>query len=425
MDYVELIAAKRDGKELSAEQVLALIEGFGTGEVSEAQMGALLMAIQLRGMTDGEIVALTAAFVRSGERIDLSKMPKAKVDRHSTGGVGDKVPLAVAPLVAACGVAVPMIAGRGRAHVGGTLDKIESIPGFNSALDIAGFQRVLAEAGVCISDAPPALAPADRAIGALRVATATEEAVPFIMAGILSKKLAAGIDALAVDVKVGRGSFTDTVQEGRDLADALSKLGAAAGRKVRTVLTNNDQPLGRMVGHALEVREAIDVLKGGGPPDVVQVTLLVATQMLTLTGAREDLAGKSLERALAAGKAAQVFERLIEVQGGDPKVVSDPARLPRADHQVAIKCDSSGYVQAVDAREIGTMVAGLAHARDELDHAVGMEVLVKIGDKVTAGDPVAILHVREPAQADQLKLRVRKAVVIKDAAPKPFELILK
>jgi pyrimidine-nucleoside phosphorylase len=424
MDYVELIAAKRDGNELSAEQVLALIEGFGTGEVSEAQMGALLMAIQLRGMTDGEIVALTAAFVRSGERIDLSKMPKAKVDRHSTGGVGDKVPLAVAPLVAACGVAVPMVAGRGRSYVGGTLDKIESIPGFNSALDMAGFQRVLAEAGVCISDAPPEIAPADRALAALRRATATEEAVPFIMAGILSKKLAAGIDALAVDVKVGRGSFTDTLEEGRELAEALSKLGAAAGRKVRTVLTNNDQPLGRMVGHALEVREAIEVLKGGGPRDVVDVTLLVATQMLTLTGAREDLARKSLERALAAGKAAQVFERLIEVQGGDAKVVADPNRLPRTDHQVPIKCDSSGFVMGVDAREIGLVVAGLAHARAELDHAVGMEVLVKVGDRVTAGDPVAILHVREPAQADQLKLRVRKAFAIKDATPKPYQLIL-
>jgi pyrimidine-nucleoside phosphorylase len=419
MTLVELIAKKRDGGELSRADIQRLIAAFGTGELADYQMSAFCMAVFFRGMSAAETAALTDAMLRSGQVIDLSDVPQPKVDKHSTGGVGDKVSLCLAPLVAACGVAVPMISGRGLGHTGGTLDKLEAIPGFRVDLDTDTFRRIVRDVGVCMIGQTAELAPADKRIYALRDVTATVEAIPLIVASILSKKLAEGIDALVLDVKCGRGAFMKTREKARELADALVRVGSAGGKKVSALLTDMDVPLGEMVGNALETREAIEVLRGDGPDDLVRCTLALGAEMLRLAGVVKNEA-EGEEKMLAvieSGAGARVFERMIEAQGGDPRVVTDLDRLPAAEHRVVLESDVDGVVTAVDALEVGltavAMGAGRTRAEDRVDPVVGIELGVTVGEAVAKGQPLATLHVRSVDDAEPHALRLRQAIVVK------------
>jgi len=343
---VELIAAKRDGAKLESAEIQHLVRALMSGELADYQMAAWLMAVFFRGLDDEETVALTEAMLGSGRVLDLSGVPGVKVDKHSTGGVGDKVSIALAPLVAACSVPVPMVSGRGLGHTGGTLDKLEAISGFRTDLSAAE------------------IAPADKRIYALRDVTATVECIPLIVASILSKKLAEGIDALVLDVKVGRGAFMKDLHAGRALADALVRVGTLAGKRVVALLTDMDAPLGVAVGNAIETREALDVLAGGGPADLVECTLRLGAEMLRLAGvaSSEAQAMGSLTGAIASGKAARTAERMIEAQGGDPRVVADRTRLSVAAEEIVIASAREGYRCADDRARRGRDGGG-AHAR--------------------------------------------------------------
>jgi pyrimidine-nucleoside phosphorylase len=427
---VELIARKRDGGHLTEPEIARLIRAHGSGELADYQMSALCMAIFFRGMDDAETVALTRAMLGSGDVIDLSDVPGIKVDKHSTGGVGDKVSLCLAPLVAACGVPVPMVSGRGLGHTGGTLDKLEAIPGFRVTLDVPTFRRIVREVGACMIGQTERIAPADKRIYALRDVTATVEAIPLIVASILSKKLAEGIDALVLDVKVGRGAFMKTEADARALAEALVRVGTAAGKKVVALLTDMSAPLGRAVGNANETREALEVLRGGGPADLVECTLALGAEMLVLGGVAGDLeAGRAaLARAIADGRGAAVAEKMIAAQGGDPRVVGEPGRLPRAPETVEVLADADGFVTGVDALEVGlasvAMGAGRTRADQVVDHAVGIELDATRGDTVRRGQLLARLSVRDAEGAAEIAARVRRAFRIGPEAPAATSLVL-
>jgi pyrimidine-nucleoside phosphorylase len=427
---VELIARKRDGGHLTDEQITRLIRAHSGGDLADYQMSALLMAVFLRGMDDAETVALTRAMLHSGDVIDLSGVPGVKVDKHSTGGVGDKVSLCLAPLVAACGVPVPMVSGRGLGHTGGTLDKLEAIPGFNVTLDIDTFTRIVRDVGTCMIGQTSRIAPADKRIYALRDVTATVESIPLIVASILSKKLAEGIDGLVLDVKVGRGAFMKTEADARALAQALVRVGTAAGKRVVALLTDMSAPLGRAVGNAIETREAIDVLRGAGPEDLIECTLALGEQMLLLGGVARDAAEAraKLRAAIASGAGASVLERMIAAQGGDPKVVADPSLLPSAPVLVEIKAREGGVVAGIDALEIGmcavVMGAGRTRADQAVDHAVGIELTVARGDRVAPGEPLCRLHVRRNEDAEAIAARVQNAFTISENAEPPAPLVL-
>jgi pyrimidine-nucleoside phosphorylase len=420
---VELIASKRDGAELRPEDIERLIRAHQDGSLADYQMSALCMAIYFRGMSERETVALTHAMLHSGTVIDLSAVEGSKVDKHSTGGVGDKVSLCLAPLVAACGVKVPMISGRGLGHTGGTLDKLEAIPGFSVDLDTQTFVRIVRDVGVCMMGQTAELAPADKRIYALRDVTATVEAIPLIVASILSKKLAEGIDGLVLDVKVGRGAFMKTPARARELGEALVKVGTAAGKRVTALLTDMSAPLGRAVGNAIETREALGVLLGEGPPDLVECTLALGAEMLVLGGvAANREAGRSrIERAIATGEGARVAERMIEAQKGDPRVVTDPSRLPRTKYVVDVQAECSGVVGAIDSLEIGlasvAMGAGRSRADQKVDHAVGIELVAGRGDAVDTGHALARLHVHRREDAAEPAERIRRAFAIGAEAP--------
>lgn len=427
---VELIAKKRDGGQLSTEQIHRLIRAFGSGELADYQMTALCMAIFFRGMTDEETVALTQAMLHSGDVIDLSDVAGTKVDKHSTGGVGDKVSLCLAPLVAACGVPVPMVSGRGLGHTGGTLDKLEAIPGFNVSLDVPTFQRIVRDVGVCMIGQTSRIAPADKRIYALRDVTATVESIPLIVASILSKKLAEGIDGLVLDVKVGRGAFMKTEERARELAEALVRVGTAAGKRVVALLTDMSGPLGATIGNAIETREAIEVLRGTGPEDLVECTLALGAEMLVLgrVANSEMEAREKLRAAISSGQGARVFEKMIEAQGGDPRVVEDLSRLPQAPAHVVVHAPHEGVVASIDCLELGltavAMGAGRTRADLPVDHAVGIEVLAPRGTKVASGQGLARLHVRTHAAAEAIGPRVQKAFRLAHAAEAPVPLVL-
>jgi pyrimidine-nucleoside phosphorylase len=427
---VELIAKKRDGGRLSDAQIERIIGAFGRGELADYQMSAFLMAVYFRGMDDAETVALTRAMLRSGDELDLGDIPGVKVDKHSTGGVGDKVSIALAPLVAACGVPVPMVSGRGLGHTGGTLDKLEAIPGLSVSLDTDTFRRVVREVGTCMIGQTERIAPADRRIYALRDVTATVESIPLIVASILSKKLAEGIDALVLDVKVGRGAFMKTEPHARDLADALVRVGTSAGKKVVALLTDMSAPLGRAVGNAIETREAILVLHGGGPADLVACTYALGTEMLKLGGvaATDAEARLKLGAAIDSGRAVEVLERMIAAQGGDPRVAQAPDRLALAPVVVPITADAGGFVTEIDALEIGlagvAMGAGRTRADQAVDPAVGVELAVARGDRVERGAVLAKLFVRHAEAAELVRRRVRGAFTIADAPTQVAPLIL-
>jgi pyrimidine-nucleoside phosphorylase len=426
---VELIAKKRDGGELTDAQIHRIIRALGGGELADYQMSALCMAIFFRGMTLAETVSLTRAMLASGDVIDLSDVAGVKVDKHSTGGVGDKVSLCLAPLVAACGVPVPMVSGRGLGHTGGTLDKLEAIPGFSVTLDVDAFRRIVRDVGCCLIGQTARIAPADRKIYALRDVTATVESVPLIVASILSKKLAEGIDALVLDVKVGRGAFMKDEAAARELAEALVRVGTAAGKRVTALLTDMSAPLGRAVGNANETREAIEVLRGEGPDELVECTLALGAEMLLMGDAASDAADARarLRGAIASGAGARVMERLIEAQSGDPRVVESPALLATAPVTVALAAPRAGFVSEIDALAIGlagvALGAGRTRADQAVDHGVGIDLRVARGAQVAQGDVLAELHVRSEAQADGVRARVLEAFRIADAPPEARPLV--
>jgi len=412
---VELIAHKRDGRSLTEAQIQRIVRAYVGGELADYQMSALLMAIFFRGMDDAETVALTRAMLRSGDEIDLSDIPGKKVDKHSTGGVGDKVSICLAPLVAACGVPVPMISGRGLGHTGGTLDKLEAIAGFDVRLDVDTFHRIVREVGVCMIGQTDRLAPADRRMYALRDVTATVESIPLIVASILSKKLAEGIDALVLDVKVGRGAFMKTEADARALAERLVSVGTAAGKRMVALLTDMSAPLGRAVGNAVEAREAIEVLHGRGPADLVECTYAIGSEMLRLGGvAATDLeARKKMWSALSSGRAIEVMEKMVAAQGGDPAVVRAPEKLRHAEVTVPIEAHEPGFVNGIDALEIGlaavAMGAGRTRVDQAVDPAVGIHLAVTRGSRVERGDVLAKLYVRTAGDGEQIAARVRGA----------------
>jgi len=411
----DLIRIKRDGGELPAEAIREFIDGVSSDGVPDYQAAALLMAVFLRGMTEGELSAWAEAMLRSGRVLDLSAIPGRKVDKHSTGGVGDKVSLCLAPLVAACGVPVPMISGRGLGHTGGTLDKLEAIPGFRTDLEVDAFIRTVGEAGLALIGQTSDLAPADRKLYALRDVTATVESIPLIASSIMSKKLAEGIDALVLDVKVGSGAFMKDLEQARELAETLCGIGRRAGKEGTAFLTDMNQPLGREVGNANETREAIEILRGGGPDDLLELTLQLGAEMLILGGVTRDLddALQRIRQARRSGAGLERFRRCIELQGGDPRVVEDLSRLPRALHQHTVTAQDAGVVASIDTEQIGVAAmllgAGRKSVDDRIDHAVGLTVLVRLGDELKVGAPLAILQYNDESRRDGAEAAIRGA----------------
>src|SRR5512138_3541880 len=427
----EVIHRKRDGHAIPPGEIAALVSAFTRGDVPEYQMAAFCMAVFFRGMDDGEVGALTEAMLRSGDVLDLSAIPGAKVDKHSTGGVGDKVSLALAPLAAACGVKVPMISGRGLGHTGGTLDKLEAIPGFRVDLPIERFRALVRDVGAGLVGLTARLAPADRKLCARRDVTATVESIPLIAASIMSKKLAEGIDALVLDVKVGSGAFMKTREDARALARALAAIGRGMGKKVSALLTRMDEPLGRAVGNALEVVETIELLRGGGPADLREVTVELTAEMLVLGGAAPDrsAARAKVEGAIADGRGLAKLEEIVAAQGGDAATIRDPARLPRAPRTYEVPAPAAGLVAAIDAEAIGlaavALGAGRARVEDRVDPAVGLVVRKRLGDRVERGEPLCTVHEGDRSEPrDRVAARLAAAWRIGPAAAAPGPLVL-
>jgi pyrimidine-nucleoside phosphorylase len=427
----EIIQAKRDGRPVPPDAIAALVDGFTRGEVPDYQMAAFCMAVFFRGMDDAEVRALTGAMLHSGDVLDLSDIPGAKVDKHSTGGVGDKVSLALAPLAAACGVKVPMISGRGLGHTGGTLDKLQAIPGFEVDLPVDTYRALLRDVGACLVGQTARLAPADRKLYALRDVTATVESIPLIAASIMSKKLAEGIDALVLDVKVGSGAFMKRIENARQLAAVLSGIGRGMGKRVTALLTAMDQPLGRAVGNALEVVETVELLRGGGPGDLREVTVALTAEMLVLGGVVADLTGAraAVEAAIADGRGLAKLEEIVRAQGGDPAAIRDPARLPRAPVTYAVPAPTGGVVEAIDTQAVGlaavALGAGRARVEDSVDPAVGLVVARKLGDRVERGEPLCTVHAGPRSEGrDAIVARLQRAWAIGPSGPPARPLVL-
>jgi pyrimidine-nucleoside phosphorylase len=422
-----VIRHKRDGRELSREEIAFFVRGVVSGAWADYQAAALLMAVFLNGMTDAEQQALTEEMLRSGELLDFSELPPPKADKHSTGGVGDKTSLILAPLAAACGVVVPMVSGRGLGHTGGTLDKLEAIPGYRVRLELSEFRRVLGRVGFAMMGQTTSIAPADRKIYALRDATETVECVPLIVASIMSKKLAAGLDALVLDVKTGTGAFMREEARSRELARALVGTGNRFGVKTEALITDMNQPLGEAVGHALEVVECVRVMRGEvteATRPVRDLSVELAARMVALAGAAPSLgeARGRVARALEQGAALELFRRNVEAQGGDPRVCDDPARLLDLTlHEVRVESPRAGYVAGVDAAEIGRALAGIGGGRarieDEVDPGVGYLARARIGDEVKAGDALGLLLCRGGADCDGAAARVGAAYEVSGGRP--------
>jgi pyrimidine-nucleoside phosphorylase/thymidine phosphorylase len=430
MRAVDIIRKKRDGRALSAAEVAAMVAGIATGEVAEYQWAALLMAILWRGMDAAETAALTEAMIRSGTIVDLSEVPGRKVDKHSTGGVGDKTSLILAPIVAAAGVPVPMVSGRGLGHTGGTLDKLESIPGFQVDLDLTRYQHVLASCGLVLIGQTAEIAPADKFLYALRDATATVESIPLIAASIMSKKLAEGIDGLVLDVKTGGGAFMVDLADSRALAHAMCAIGHGLGKQLVALITRMDQPLGRAVGNAVEVAESLACLDGGGPADLVELSIELAAEMVVMgerAGSLEE-ARAICRRTIADGSALERFGRMVQAQGGDPRVVDDPSRLPAPRRRVVLTATRAGFVQALAARPVGqaTMLLGAGRARMDspVDHAVGVIVHKKVGDPVAVDEPLCTLLVNDETRLAEARALIRDAYTFAEEPVVPEPLIV-
>jgi pyrimidine-nucleoside phosphorylase len=422
MRAVDIIRAKRDGEALSREAIGAFVDGVTSGAWPDYQASALLMAVVLQGMTARETADLTHAMVRSGRRVDLSGLPGIKVGKHSTGGVGDKVSIVLAPLAAACGVIVPKMSGRGLGHTGGTLDKLEAIPGFRTALSLEEFLETLAAVGCAIISQTADIAPADKKLYALRDVTATVESIPLISASVMSKKLAEGSDALVLDVKCGRGAFMKRLDDALELARSLVAIGESGGLRTEAFITRMDAPLGMMVGNALEIRECIEIAWGRGPRDLHDLILRLATHMVRAGGraASAPEAEGLVREALASGAAADKLRAMIAAQGGDPAVVDDPERLPRARTVRPVAADRSGVLVGLDAELVGRagvlLGAGRERKDDPVDPAAGVRLFQKPGAVVRAGDVILELHGGEGAGAEQAAHLAASAIAIADAA---------
>ncbi|MFC7217342.1 thymidine phosphorylase [Streptomyces polyrhachis] len=421
MDAISVIRTKRDGGRLSDRQIDWVIDAYTRGEVADEQMSALAMAILLNGMEREEIARWTAAMIASGERMDFSSLPRPTADKHSTGGVGDKITLPLAPLVAACGAAVPQLSGRGLGHTGGTLDKLESIPGWRALLSNEEMLQVLADTGAVICAAGDGLAPADKKLYALRDVTATVEAIPLIASSIMSKKIAEGTGSLVLDVKVGSGAFMKNIEDARELAATMVGLGTDHGVRTVALLTDMSTPLGLTAGNALEVRESVEVLAGGGPADVVELTLALAREMLDAAGLRDADPAK----ALADGSAMDVWRRMIAAQGGDPD-----AELPVAREREVVTAPASGVLARLDAYAVGVAAwrlgAGRARKEDPVQEGAGIELHAKPGDTVVAGQPLMTLHTDTPEKFPYALAALADAVEVAPAGTlvEPVPLIL-
>jgi thymidine phosphorylase len=412
-DAATLIRAKRDGHRLADDDIRWLFEAYARHEVADEQMSALLMAIFFRGLDGAELRTWTAAMIASGDRLDLSSIRRPTVDKHSTGGVGDKVSLILAPLVAACGAAVPQLSGRGLGHTGGTLDKLESIPGFRTGLTPDETLAVLASTGCVICAAGSGLAPADRRLYALRDVTGTVESIPLIASSIMSKKIAEGTSALVLDVKVGTGAFMKSQDQARELAETMVALGEEHGVRTRALLTQMDVPLGRAVGNAVEVEESVQALQGNGPADLMEVTLALAGQMLALAGLDADPAA-----AIADGRALASYRAMVRAQGGDPD-----APLPRASHIQVVPAPASGWLTGLDALAVGTAAwrlgAGRARKEDAVSAAAGVICLAKPGDRVQHGQPLLELRADDPERFGPALAVLEAAAEVSDQGPRP------
>jgi pyrimidine-nucleoside phosphorylase len=430
MRAVDIIQAKRDGRALTPTEIRFFVDGVTAGTLPDYQASSLLMAIFLRGMTTEETASLTDAMVHSGVRVDLSDISGVKVDKHSTGGVGDKTSLILAPLAAACGVPVPMMSGRGLGHTGGTLDKLESIPGFRVNLSLDEMKAALSKTGCAMIGQTAQIAPADKKLYALRDVTGTVESIPLISASIMSKKIAEGIDALVLDVKTGSGAFMKTEADSRLLAESLVAIGNASGVRTEAIITAMETPLGRAVGNALEVVECVEVLKGNGPQDLIDVSVELTARMLVLGQVADDLpaARRQVQRAIASGAGLDRFRQIIEMQSGDPKIIDDYGRLPHVSDRWNVVASRDGFVTALNAELVGrasvVLGAGRDRVEDPVDPAVGVMLVARPGDAVKAGDPVLELHFRDSARLEAAKRLASQAITMGDEPPAKGRLIV-
>jgi len=418
---IDVIRKKRDGGELSRNEIESLVNSYTRGDIADYQMSAWLMAVVLRGMTRPETAALTDAMLRSGEVLDLSALPAKKVDKHSTGGVGDKTSLVLAPLAAAAGVMVPMISGRGLGHTGGTLDKLEAIPGFNVNLPVAQFRRVLETCGCAMIGQTAEIAPADRKLYALRDVTGTVESPYLICASIMSKKLAEGIGALVLDVKTGSGAFMKSEKDAVFLAELMVETGERMGKQMVALITDMDQPLGSMIGNALEVIEVVEILRGEGPEDLRQLCLELAGWMLHLGGVADTVAEgkKQSEKLIASGKALDKFRQMVALQGGDLRAIDDPKKLPQAQHTLILSSPKNGYLAALQCEQVGTACVILGGGRerkeDSVDPAVGIVLHKKVGDPVASGEALATIYYNAEARAVRARQLLDESYQIADS----------
>jgi pyrimidine-nucleoside phosphorylase len=430
MRAVDILRKKRDGKALDRSEIEAFVQGVTTGAWPDYQTSALLMAIVLRGMNADETAHLTRAMVHSGERLDWSHVPGPKVDKHSTGGVGDKTSLILAPLAAACGCVVPMMSGRGLGHTGGTLDKLEAIPGFRTALTLDEFRVAVQNVGCAIVGQTREIAPADKILYSLRDVTATVESISLITASIMSKKIAEGIDALVMDVKCGQGAFMKTSADARELAQSLVATGHGNDVRTEALITAMEAPLGRAVGNALEVRESIETLRGVGPHDLETLSVALAGRMVQLGNLASTLqeAETKVRAALDSGSGLQKLRQIITQQGGDPQVVDDVTRLPTAPHQLLVRADRPGYVSEVRAEFVGVasmlLGAGRDRLEDKIDPAVGVMLRARPGELVKEGDAIAEVHYRTQGRLDEAIMLLKQAWRIDDASPPQTSLVL-
>lgn len=430
MRAVDIIRTKRDGHPLSRDAINAFVQGVTDGSWADYQVSALLMAIVLRGMTGDETAWLTDAMVRSGERVDLSTLPGIKVGKHSTGGVGDKVSIVLAPVAAACGIIVPKMSGRGLGHTGGTLDKLESIPGFRIALSLDEFRSVLKDVGCSLISQTKDIAPADKRLYALRDVTATIESIPLISASVMSKKIAEGSDAVVLDVKCGSGAFMKHRDDALALARSLVAIGSAHGVRTEAFITNMDAPLGTAVGNALEIAECIETLQGRGPTDLEALVVRLASRMVQLGERAKDAADAEaqVKNALASGAALAKFEAMVVRQGGDPSVIRDPARLPQAARHRSVAAPRRGFISRLDAEAVGrsAMLLGAGRARIDasIDSSAGVTILKKPGAEVEPGEDVLLLHYNDESRVAEAARVALSAIEIGSAPRPPVPLVL-
>jgi pyrimidine-nucleoside phosphorylase len=423
---VELIEMKRDGKPLPAEGIEWLIASYTDGSVPDYQMAAMAMAIVFNGLDTDELATWTTAMLHSGDVLDFSDIPLPKIDKHSTGGVGDKISIPLAPLVASCGVAVPMMSGRGLGHTGGTLDKLESIPGFTTRIDQTRFREILVNHHLVLAGQSDSMVPADRRLYALRDSTGTVPSIPLIASSIMSKKLSEGLNGLVLDVKTGSGAFMTDIDDARELARTMVGIGMASGVETVALITSMDQPLGNEVGNANEIEESVHVLNGGGPDDIRELTFALGEVMLELAGI--DGGRDRLKETIESGAALEKLKEVAAAHGGDPSVLDDTSLLTRAAHEASITASEDGYVTSCDALTIGIAAtrlgAGRERKEDEVDHGVGITIRAKIGDRVSAGDPLAVVRYNDETKWADQKERLASAWTIGPEAPTTRDLIL-